>query len=238
MNKGTLYLIPITLGETPVNQVIPDYNNQIINKIDTYIVENIKTARRFLKKAGIIKAIDELTFYELNKRTHFSEITQFIKPLFDGKNVGILSEAGCPGVADPGAEIVALAQEKGIKVTPLIGPSSILLSLMASGFNGQNFSFNGYLPKEQKERIRKLKDLERSVKSKKQTQLFIETPYRNRNVLEDLINNCLHTTKVCIAVDITLPTEQIITKTIEEWKKTKIDLHKRPCVFILGNTIS
>ena len=177
-NYGTLYLIPITLGESPISQVIPEYNNSIINEIDVYVVENIKTARRFLKKAGILKPIDELTFYEIGKRSETTNYPTFIKPLLDGKNIGVLSEAGCPGVADPGAEIVALAQEKNIKVVPLVGPSSILLSLMASGFNGQSFCFNGYLPIEQKDRINKLKDLERIAFRDKQTQLFIETPYR------------------------------------------------------------
>ncbi|MDF1672872.1 MAG: SAM-dependent methyltransferase [Vicingaceae bacterium] len=234
MNQGTLYLIPVTLGDTNTNQVIPEHNNMIINQIDIYIVENIKTARRFLKKAGLIKAIDELTFYELNKRTHESEIPKFIKPLLEGKNVGILSEAGCPGVADPGAEAIAVAQQKNIKVVPLVGPSSILLALMASGFNGQSFCFNGYLPKDQKDRVRKLRDLERTVKTKNQTQLFIETPFRNNHVFEDVLKNCFDSTKLCIAVDITLPTEKITTKTIDEWKKTKIDLHKRPCMFLLG----
>ncbi len=232
--KGTLYLIPVTLGDTGINHVIPQFNNEIINEIDVYIVENIKTARRFLKKAGITKTIDELTFFELNKRTTDIEVSEYIKPLLDSKNVGVLSEAGCPGVADPGAEIVALAQKKEIKVVPLIGPSSILLALMASGFNGQSFCFNGYLPKEQKDRTKKIKELERFAKNRSQTQLFIETPYRNNNVLEDLLKNCFESTKLCIAVDITMPTEQIWTKTIEEWKTTKINLQKRPCIFLIG----
>ena len=232
--KGTLYMIPITLGETPINQVIPEFNSDIINEIDIYIVENIKTARRFLKKSGIIKAIDELTFFEINKRTNESEIPSFLKAITEGKNIGVLSEAGCPGVADPGADVVALAQQQNIKVVPLVGPSSILLAIMASGFNGQSFSFNGYLPKDQKDRTRKLKDLERLVKNKQQTQLFIETPYRNHHVLEDILKNCFNTTKLCIAVDITLPSEQITTKTIEDWKKTKVNLNKRPCIFLIG----
>lgn len=227
-------MIPITLGDTPVNQVIPEFNNNIINEIDVYIVENIKTARRFLKKAGIVKAIDELTFFELNKRTHESELPTFLQPISTGKNIGVLSEAGCPGVADPGADIVALAQQKNIKVVPLIGPSSILLALMASGFNGQSFCFNGYLPKDQKDRIRKLKELEKTAKHKQQTQLFIETPYRNTHVLEDILKNCFSTTKLCIAVDITLPSEQIITKTVEDWATTNINLQKRPCLFLIG----
>lgn len=234
-NTGTLYLIPVTLGDTPINQVIPEFNSQIINEIDTYIVENIKTARRFLKKSGILKPIDELTFFELNKRTQLHDLPSFIKPLTDGKNIGVLSEAGCPGVADPGADIVGLAQQKNIKVIPLIGPSSILLSLMASGFNGQSFCFNGYLPKDQKDRIYKLKELERRVFSQQQTQLFIETPFRNNNLLEDILKTCSENTQLCIAVDITLPTEQIMTKSIKNWKSFKIDLHKKPCIFLLGN---
>ncbi len=237
MTNGALYLIPITLGDTAINQVIPEFNNFIINEIDYYIVENIRTARRFLKKAGLKKEIDELIFYELNKRTHEADIASFIKPLLSGKNVGVLSEAGCPGIADPGSEVVALAQQKNIKVVPLVGPSSILLALMASGFNGQNFSFNGYLAKEQKQRTIQIKELERQVKIKNQTQLFIETPFRNTNVFEDLLKTCLPNTKLCLALDITLPSEQILTKSIEDWKKTKIDLNKRPCLFLIGKSI-
>lgn len=232
--KGTLYLIPVTLGETPHNQVIPDFNNSIINEIDIYIVENIKVARRFLKRSGIQKEISELTFHEINKRSNHDEYPTFIKPLLNGENIGVLSDAGCPGVADPGADIVALAQDNNIKVAPLIGPSSILLSLMASGFNGQSFCFNGYLPKEQKERVRKIKDLERVAHKYNQTQLFIETPYRNQHMLEDLLKTCYPNTKLCVAVDITLASESIQTKTIEEWQKTKIDLQKKPCIFLIG----
>jgi 16S rRNA (cytidine1402-2'-O)-methyltransferase len=233
-NKGSLYLIPVTLGDTSIDKVIPKFNSEIINDIDVYIVENIKTARRFLKKSGIIKAIDELTFFELNKRTHITELDEFIKPISNGKNIGLMSDAGCPGVADPGADIVSLAQQKDIKVIPLIGPSSILLALMASGFNGQSFCFNGYLPKEQRERIKKIKDLEKKAKNLEQTQVFIETPYRNQNVFDDLLKNCFATTKLCIAVDITLPSERISTKPIENWKKIKINLQKRPCIFLIG----
>ena len=233
-NTGTLYLIPVTLGETPINQVIPEFNFQLINEIDTYIVENIKTARRFLKRSGITIPIVDLTFYELNKRTQLEDLASFMKPLLAGKNVGVLSEAGCPGVADPGADIVDMAQQRDIKVVPLVGPSSILLSLMASGFNGQSFCFNGYLPKEQKERVSKLKELERRVYSQKQTQLFIETPFRNVNLFEDVLKNLNDNTKLCIAIDITLPTEQIITKSVIDWKTTKINLHKRPCIFLIG----
>jgi len=232
--KGTLYMIPITLGDSPIQQVIPEFNNKIINEIDVYVVENIKSARRFLKRAGIIKPISELTFFELNKRTEVTDLPTFLAPIAEGKNIGVLSEAGCPGIADPGADIVDLAQRSKIKVTPLVGPSSILLSLMASGFNGQSFCFNGYLPKDQKDRSRKIKELERLVKTKEQTQLFIETPYRNMHVYEDLLNTCFNTTKLCIAVDITMSNEKITTKTIEEWKKIQINLQKRQCIFLIG----
>jgi len=233
-NKGTLYLIPTTLGESAYDQVIPSFNNSVLQEIDVFIVENIKTARRFIKKTTPDKVIDDLVFYEINKRTNLDMLPTFLKPIDEGKNIGVISDAGCPGVADPGADIVALAHQKNIKVVPLVGPSSILLSLMASGFNGQSFCFNGYLPKEQKDRVRKLKDLERMAIAQKQTQLFIETPYRNQHVLTDLLANCNPNTKLCIAVDITMASEQIATKPIAEWKNTTIDLNKRPCIFLLG----
>ncbi len=233
-NKGTLYLIPTTLGESAYDQVIPSFNNAILQEIDVFIVENIKTARRFIKKTAPEKVIDDLVFHEINKRTNLDMLPTFLKSIDEGKNIGVISDAGCPGVADPGADVVALAHQKNIKVMPLVGPSSILLSLMASGFNGQSFCFNGYLPKEQKDRVRKLKDLERIAIAQKQTQLFIETPYRNQHVLTDLLANCNPNTKLCIAVDITMASEQIATKTIAEWKNTTIDLNKRPCIFLLG----
>lgn len=233
-NKGTLYLIPTTMGESAYDQVIPSLNNKIVQEIDVFIVENIKTARRFIKRSAPEKVIDDLIFYEINKRTNLDMLPTFLKPIDEGKNIGVISDAGCPGVADPGADVVALAHQNNIKVVPLVGPSSILLSLMASGFNGQSFCFNGYLPKEQKDRVRKLKDLERMAVAQKQTQLFIETPYRNHHVMEDLLVNCNPNTKLCVAVDITMASEQIVTKTIAEWKSTKIDLNKRPCVFLLG----
>lgn len=233
-NKGTLYLIPTTLGESTYDQVIPSFNNTILQEIDVFIVENIKTARRFIKKTAPDKVIDDLVFYEINKRTNLDMLPTFLRPIDEGKNIGVISDAGCPGVADPGADVVALAHQNNIKVVPLVGPSSILLSLMASGFNGQSFCFNGYLPKEQKDRVKKLKDLERMAIAQKQTQLFIETPYRNQHVLTDLLANCNPNTKLCIAVDITMASEQITTKTIAEWKNITIDLNKRPCIFLLG----
>lgn len=232
--NGTLYLLPVTLGESAYDQVIPIYNNKIVSEIDVFIVENIKTARRFIKKVAPEKVIDELIFFEINKRNNADMLPTYLKPIFEGKNIGIISDAGCPGVADPGADVVDLAHQQKIKVMPLVGPSSILLALMASGFNGQSFCFNGYLPKEQKDRIKKIKELERVANAHQQTQLFIETPYRNQHVLEDVQNNCNLNTKLCIAIDITLPSEQIITKTVAEWKDTTIDLNKRPCVFLFG----
>lgn len=231
---GTLYLFPVTLGETEIDQVIPVFNRKLLPTIKVFVVENIKTARRFLRKAVPAISIDDITFYELNKRTTPEERSAFLTPLLAGKDMGILSESGCPAIADPGAQMVELAHKKNIKVVPLVGPSSILLALMASGFNGQNFSFNGYLPKERKERIKKIRLLEQLISKHHQTQLFIETPYRNHNMLEDILENCRDTTHLCIAVDITLPTEQIITKTIRDWKKTEINLHKRPCLFLLN----
>lgn len=232
--KGTLYLFPSTLGDNNLQRVIPNLNHEILQGINCFIVENIKSARRFIRKSCPDKSIDEITFFEINKRSSSNQIPTFLKPIFEGNDIGLMSDAGCPGVADPGAEVVELAHEQQITVVPLVGPSSLLLALMASGFNGQGFSFNGYLPKEQKDRIKKLKDLERLAFVYKQTQLFIETPYRNQHVFSDILLHLNPQTKVCIAVDVTLATEKIQTKTIAEWKKITIDLNKRPCVFLIG----
>jgi 16S rRNA (cytidine1402-2'-O)-methyltransferase len=233
--KGKIYLIPTTLGDTSETlEVIPAKVNELINTIDEYIVENEKTARHYLKKAGIKKPLPEILLHPLNQHTAPQDISGYLKNIFEGKSIGIISEAGCPGVADPGAEVVRIAHEKNIQVIPLVGPSSILLSLMASGFNGQHFTFNGYLPKERNERIKKIKDLEKFAVQRNQTQLFIETPYRNMHLLEDLLSQCDKQTKLCIACDITLSTEFIQTKTILDWKKSLPDLNKRPAIFLLG----
>jgi len=235
MSKGTLYLIPTTLGDTAETMdVLPVKVNHVINTIDEYIVENEKSARHYLKKMGIKKPLQEIILHPLNQHTEAGEISGYLNAISDGKNIGIISEAGCPGVADPGAEVVKLAHEKNITVVPLVGPSSILLSLMASGFNGQNFAFNGYLPKERGERIRKIKELENLAIKRNQAQLFIETPYRNMHLLEDLIANCDKQTKLCIACDVTLTTELIKTKTISDWKKQLPELNKRPTIFLIG----
>lgn len=234
-DQGILYLIPTTLGDTAETaDVLPVKVNHIINTIDEYIVENEKSARHYLKKMGIQKPLQEIILHPLNQHTDNKEIAAYLNSIALGKNIGVISEAGCPGVADPGAEVVKLAHEKNIKVVPLVGPSSILLSLMASGFNGQSFAFNGYLPKERNERIKKIKELERIATQRDQTQLFIETPYRNTHLLEDLIANCEKLTKLCIACDVTLPTEFIKTKSISEWKKDLPDINKRPAIFLLN----
>jgi 16S rRNA (cytidine1402-2'-O)-methyltransferase len=235
--KGILYLIPTTLGDTAETMdVLPVRVNNIINTIDEYIVENEKSARHYLKKMGIKKPLQEIILHPLNQHTESHEISTYLNAIENGKNIGIISEAGCPGVADPGAEVVKLAHQKNIRVIPLVGPSSILLSLMASGFNGQNFAFNGYLPKDRSERIKKIKELENTAIKKNQTQLFIETPYRNMHLLEDLLSNCDPQTKLCIACDITLSTEFIQTKSIAAWKKQLPDLNKRPTLFLINKS--
>lgn len=230
---ATLYLIPTTLGETALDRILPANNANIISALKYFIVEDVRTARRFLKKTNPTIVIDDLTFFTLNQHTSPAEISTFLKPLTDGHDVGIISEAGCPAIADPGADVVALAQQKQFKVVPLVGPSSILLALMASGFNGQSFAFVGYLPIQPADRSKALKKLENKVYSESQSQIFIETPYRNMKMLDEIISACQPTTKLCIAADITLDTEFIQTKNLKDWKKQLPDLNKRPCIFIL-----
>lgn len=231
----TLYLIPTTLGDTSkLSDVLPSYNSQIIGSLKYFIVENIRTARRFLKKTDPQIDIDSLTFFLLNKRTDTSRLSTYLQPIQQGHSIGILSEAGCPAIADPGADVVAIAQQKNIKVVPLVGPSSILLSLMASGFNGQSFAFLGYLPIDSSERIKTLKKIEKRIYTDNQTQLFIETPYRNIQLFADILSHCQPSTKLCLAVDITLSTQYIKTNPVSVWKTIpKPDLNKRPCVFLL-----
>ena len=233
--KPALYLIPVTLGDTAISQVLPDYNHDIIVGIKHFIVENIRSARRFLKKVEQSIDIDELTFYELNRHTDRKIIGEYLEPLAHGNAVGIISEAGCPAIADPGADVVAIAQSRGFKVVPLVGPSSILMSLMASGFNGQSFAFNGYLPVDVPGRIKALKKLENKVYNEDQSQIFIETPYRNSKMMETMLQALRPSTKICIASGITTPEETIITKTVEKWKKGPLpDFEKVPCVFLIG----
>jgi len=230
---GKLYLIPTTMGECDPMDVLPQTIKRTIDFIDHYIVENDKTARKSIKEVNPDKKQADLVLFTLNKRTEVKEHLDFMKPLLEGKPMGLMSEAGCPGVADPGAVIVKLAHEKGIQVVPLVGPSSILLAMMASGMNGQSFTFHGYLPIEKDEKRASFKTLERISFEKNQSQIFIETPYRNNKLLEDLIATLHPETHLCIATDITLPTEYIKTKKIASWKKETIDLHKRPTIFII-----
>lgn len=231
--ETALYLLPVTLGDTPIEQVLPAYNKEIILGIKHFIVEDIRSARRFLKKVEASINIDELTFYPLNKHTSPDDLSGYLKPLQDGHSMGVISEAGCPAVADPGADVVAMAQRKNLKVVPLVGPSSIILSVMGSGFNGQSFAFHGYLPIEAADRIKRLKELEGRIYSENQTQLFIETPYRNNKMMEDIVKTCRPQTKLCIAANITCEGEYIHTKTIREWKGHLPDLTKVPCIFLI-----
>lgn len=231
--SGKLYLIPTTLGDNDPLEVIPASVQHQVEKIDTFIVENEKTARRAIKRLVPSKSQPSLKLFLLNKHTDPAEIPTFLAPCKEGIDVGLLSEAGCPGVADPGAEIVKIAHREGIQVVPMVGPSSILLAMMGSGMNGQNFAFNGYLPIDKSARKNEIKYLERLSMEKQQAQLFIETPYRNNKMLEDLIQYLHPATRVCIACDITLSTEYIVTKPVSEWVKTKVALHKRPTIFIL-----
>ncbi|MDD3355506.1 MAG: SAM-dependent methyltransferase [Dysgonamonadaceae bacterium] len=233
MSKPTIYLIPVTLGDTPIDQVLPPYNTEVISNLSYFIVENVRSARRFLKKCNPEIDINSLTFFELNKHTQKNEISTFLSPLKSGQNVGVISEAGCPAVADPGADVVALAQNEGYKVVPLVGPSSILMALMASGFNGQSFAFNGYLPIDSAERVKKLKQLENKVYNEYQTQIFIETPYRNDSLAEDILKHCKEQTKLCIAMNISCKNESIVTKRIKAWKQNLPKMHKQPCVFLI-----
>ena len=231
--ETALYLLPVTLGDTSVEKVLPSYNVEIIRGIRHFIVEDIRSARRFLKKVDHDIDIDSLTFYPLNKHTSPEDISGYLKPLLGGASLGVISEAGCPAVADPGADVVAIAQRKKMKVVPLVGPSSIILSVMASGFNGQSFAFHGYLPIEPGERSKKLKTLEQRIYTENQTQLFIETPYRNHKMIEDILHTCRPQTKLCIAANITCDDEYIQTRAIKDWKGNLPDLSKIPCIFLL-----
>lgn len=230
---GKLYLIPTTMGDCDPMDVLPQTVKRCLDFIDDYIVENEKTARKFIKSVQPEKVQATLRLSALNKHTEISEHNKMIQPCLEGKNIGLMSEAGCPGIADPGAAIVKIAHEKGIQVVPLVGPSSILLAMMASGMNGQSFTFNGYLPIDKSEKKSALKNLEKLSHDKNQSQIFIETPYRNNKLLEDLIQTLQPNTYLCVATDITLPTEYIKTLRVNDWKKTKVDLHNRPTIFII-----
>jgi len=231
--KGKLILIPCTLGESELSAVLPADNVHHINSCTSFIVENVRSARRFLIKAGIQTKIDDLTFHLLNKHTEASELATMLQSALNGENIGLLSEAGCPGIADPGSEIVKLAHSKNIQVVPLVGPSSILLALMASGMNGQNFAFNGYLPKDKNERIKRIQFLENLSFKHNQTQIFIETPFRNNHILEDLCKHCQANTSICVATHLSTAQEQIIRGNVKDIKPKTIDLNKKPSIFLI-----
>lgn len=227
-----LYLIPAPLGENEPSEVIPQYVLDTACSLKCFVVEELRTARRFLSRYGLKGHIDELDFTELNEHTTPQEV-EAMAALFDGQDVGLITEAGLPAVADPGAALVALCHRKGIEVVPLVGPSSLMLALMASGLNGQSFAFRGYLPAKTDERRSAIKSIEKNSASLRQTQIFIETPYRNDSLMSDLVANLSGSTRLCVAADITLPTQFILTLKVEEWKKRPLTIGKRPCVFLI-----
>ncbi len=233
--QPTLYLIPVPLADSPIEQVLPVVNVEIVRNIKIFIVENLRSARRFLKQCDRSIDIDSLTFYILNEHTDSSEIPAMLAPMKDGHDIGIISEAGCPAIADPGADAVAIAQQRGFNVVPLVGPSSILLSLMGSGFNGQSFAFNGYLPIEQGARNAKLKELERRITRERQTQIFIETPYRNNRMIAELCKSLPGNLRLCVASDVTGSRQSIITRQLSWWNKATYNYDKVPTIFLLYN---
>jgi 16S rRNA (cytidine1402-2'-O)-methyltransferase len=233
MTKGTLYLIPALLADGTVESVLPAGTLSIIRRLEYFIAEEIRTARRFLIKAGIQKPVDELNFLVFNEHSREQDVEEYLLAAMNGHDTGLLSEAGVPCVADPGSLIVRIAHEHGIRVVPLTGPSSILLALMASGFNGQNFAFQGYLPSDKTLRVKRIKELEKTILEKDQTQIFIETPYRNLQVFESLVRVCRPDTQLCLATDISGVHEVIKSQAIADWHKQKPDIHKKPTIFLL-----
>lgn len=231
--KGMLYMVPTTMGESPIETNLPADVIATIRELKYFIVENLRTARRFLKKVDAEFDIDGATFFVLDKHTNPNQVPGYLEPLLNGHHMGMMSEAGCPGVADPGADIAKLCHEKGIRVVPMVGPSSILMSVMASGLNGQSFAFHGYLPVKKGEAPKAIKQLEDLSRREKQTQLFIEAPYRNQKMLQEIVATCNPQTRLCIACDITLDTEYIVTKTIAQWKGKLPDINKRPAIFLI-----
>ena len=233
--ETALYLIPVTLGDTPVEQVLPSYNHDVIMQIRHFIVEDIRSARRFLRQVDRTFPIDDSTFMEMGKHADAQRFATYLKPLEEGHPIGVISEAGCPAVADPGADVVAIAQRRGLRVIPLVGPSSMIMAVMGSGLNGQSFAFNGYLPIEPADRAKRLKTLEARAWNEAQTQLFIETPYRNKKMFDTLLATLRPQTRMCIAAGITTEQEYIHTHTIQDWKKKTLpDLSKVPAIFLIG----
>ena len=232
-NNARLYLFPVPLSDNPVTEVLPAHNIELIKTVKYFIVENLRSARRFLKQCDRSIDIDSLTFFTLNEHTDASELTPMLAPLEAGNDVGIISEAGCPAVADPGADIVAIAQQRGYTIVPLVGPSSILMGVMASGFNGQSFAFNGYLPIDQGARTARLKELERRIIREHQTQIFIETPYRNNRLIAELCRSLPGNMRLCVASDITGARQSIVTLPLSKWAKREYNYDKTPTIFLL-----
>ena len=233
--SAALYLIPVTLGETSIEQVLPSYNHEVIMGIRHFVVENIRSARRFLRQTDKAFPIDDCTFFEMGKHADEKQFSRYLQPLREGKPVGVISEAGCPAVADPGADIVRIAQREGLRVVPLVGPNSMIMAVMSSGLGGQSFAFNGYLPVDASDRAKRLKALESRAWTEGQTQLFIETPYRNEKMFQALVCTLRPQTRLCIAAGITTADEYIRTLSISEWKKTKLpDLSKIPAIFLIN----
>lgn len=237
MEFGTLYMIPCPISdETAPWEVLPAANRAVMDGLDYFIVENVRSARRFLSKAGVARPIDQLEFRELNEHTVAgAAVEELIKPLLEGRSAGVISEAGVPGVADPGALVVEAAHRKGIRVVPLVGPSSIILAVMASGLNGQSFAFNGYLPVKSPDRGRAIRHFERRALQERQSQLFIEAPYRNRKLFDELLQTLQSETRLTVAMDLTAPTEWVATHTVAQWRHAKLpDMQRRPAIFIIG----
>ena len=232
-NNARLYLFPVPLSDNPVTEVLPAHNIELIKTVKYFIVENLRSARRFLKQCDRSIDIDSLTFFTLNEHTDASELTPMLAPMEAGNDVGIISEAGCPAVADPGADIVAIAQQRGYTVVPLVGPSSILMGVMASGFNGQSFAFNGYLPIDQGARAARLKELERRIVREHQTQIFIETPYRNNRLIAELCRSLPGNMRLCVASNITGARQSIVTLPLSKWAKREYNYDKTPTIFLL-----
>lgn len=233
-SPSTLFLIPTILAEGTAQQVLSPQITEVLGTLDYFFAEELRTARRFVSGLRLGRVIEDLTFYELNKKTPESDTSSQLRRLPAGKDIGVLSEAGCPGVADPGAVAVRIAHQLGMKVVPLVGPSSILLALMASGLNGQSFAFHGYLPIDQAARRKALLFLEKEVQELNQTQIFMETPFRNNHMMQTILEACQPETRLCVASNLTAPEEYIKTQTIRQWKTQKIDLHKQPTIFLLG----
>ena len=231
--EAALYLIPVTLGNTSLSQVLPAYNATVVCQIRHFVVENVRSARRFLRSIDRDFPIDDCVFFEMGKHADERLFSQYLQPLRDGLPVGVISEAGCPAVADPGSAVVGIAHRQGLRVIPLVGPSSMIMAVMSSGFNGQSFAFNGYLPVDSSSRVRRIKALESRAWNENQTQLFIETPYRNNKLAEELIRTCRPSTKLCIASNLTCADEFIRTRPVKEWAGKLPDLSKRPTIFLI-----